>query len=454
MTRSYRKNTLRTFKNTVSRFAAVFAIVALGVGFLAGLNGTPIDMKESMERYMDDADFYDLRVVSTLGLTDEDVAALGQVDGVREVQPGYSADLLVEADGDTIVSRAHSLPAPDNNTINRLRLVDGRLPAASGECVVEAGAMELNPTYPIGTQLVVSSANEALDTKLDTTVTKYYRNEDLVYAAYEKGGKQMTECHLRSTHSNDLTVTYTDADGKRTGVSILCEDDKGSYRVTFDQGLNTQSPYGADRFTIWISPEADNATFNSECTYEAVYADGKLTCTLVSANYYDKKGGFKHFTHTTDKNGVTQESSQPIYNKSDANEAMIGDSVDILRHVEKWDGVEAAQVRMGTHAFSYTEKKDITYWYIDSQVRFLFRNKEKAAAFNARYGGDGVKTLKHTDAPYAVNFSRCNLQIASDCTFPGDQNLGEFAVTDFKNNPYYNVTFDADGVLTSFQKVK
>ena len=170
MTRSYRKNTLRTFKNTLSRFAAVFAIVALGVGFLAGLNGTPIDMKESMERYMDDADFYDLRVVSTLGLTDADVAALGQVDGVREVQPGYSADLLVEADGDTIVSRAHSLPAPDNNTINRLRLVDGRLPAASGECVVEAGAMELNPTYPIGTRLVVSSANEALDTKLDTTV--------------------------------------------------------------------------------------------------------------------------------------------------------------------------------------------------------------------------------------------------------------------------------------------
>ncbi len=55
---------------------------------------------------MDDADFYDLRVVSTLGLTDEDVAALGQVEGVREVQPATSADLLVEADGDTIVSRA------------------------------------------------------------------------------------------------------------------------------------------------------------------------------------------------------------------------------------------------------------------------------------------------------------------------------------------------------------
>ena len=138
MTRSYRKNTLRTFKSTASRFAAVFAIVALGVGFLAGLNATPIDMKESMERYMDDGNFYDLRIVSTLGLTDEDVDALRQVEGVRQVQPGYSADLLVEVDGDTVVSRVHSLPAPENNTINQLNLVEGRLPEKSGECVIEA----------------------------------------------------------------------------------------------------------------------------------------------------------------------------------------------------------------------------------------------------------------------------------------------------------------------------
>ena len=169
MTRSYRKNTLRTFKNTISRFAAVFAIVALGVGFLAGLNATPIDMKESMERYMDDGNFYDLRVVSTLGLTDEDVEALGRVDGVRQVQPGYSADLLVEVNGDTIVSRAHSLPVPDNNTINRLDLIEGRLPQTSGECVVEASSTKRQQTYPVGTRLVVSKANEDLDTKLNKT---------------------------------------------------------------------------------------------------------------------------------------------------------------------------------------------------------------------------------------------------------------------------------------------
>lgn len=169
MTRSYRKNTLRTFKSTASRFAAVFAIVALGVGFLAGLNATPIDMKESMERYMDDGNFYDLRIVSTLGLTDEDVDALRQVEGVRQVQPGYSADLLVEVDGDTVVSRVHSLPAPENNTINQLNLVEGRLPEKPGECVIEASYTKKQSNYTVGTKLVVDKANEDLDTKLSTT---------------------------------------------------------------------------------------------------------------------------------------------------------------------------------------------------------------------------------------------------------------------------------------------
>lgn len=67
-------------------------------------------MKESMEAYMDDANFYDIRIVSTLGLTDDDVSALSAIDGVKDVQPAYNADLLVQTGDDTVVARAHSLP--------------------------------------------------------------------------------------------------------------------------------------------------------------------------------------------------------------------------------------------------------------------------------------------------------------------------------------------------------
>ena len=191
MTRSYRKNIRRTFKHTKSRFIAIFSIIALGVGFLAGLNATPVDMKESMEAYMDDANFYDIRIVSTLGLTDDDVSALSAIDGVKDVQPAYNADLLVQTGDDTVVARAHSLPittgkedkekstsslstdgdtATDElDTINKLFLVDGHMPEKSGECVVEAGANDMASAYPIGSKLVISPENEDLDSKLSTT---------------------------------------------------------------------------------------------------------------------------------------------------------------------------------------------------------------------------------------------------------------------------------------------
>lgn len=191
MTRSYRKNIRRTFKHTKSRFIAIFSIIALGVGFLAGLNATPVDMKESMEAYMDDANFYDIRIVSTLGLTDDDVSALSAIDGVKNVQPAYNADLLVQTGDDTVVARAHSLPittgkedtekstsslstdgdtaTDEQDTINKLFLVDGHMPEKSGECVVEAGANDMASAYPIGSKLVISPENEDLDSKLSTT---------------------------------------------------------------------------------------------------------------------------------------------------------------------------------------------------------------------------------------------------------------------------------------------
>lgn len=169
MTRTYRKNVLRTFKSARSRFVAIFSIVALGVGFLAGLNATPLDMEESMERYLDDGNFYDLRIVSSMGLTDEDVTALEQVEGIKSVQPAYSADLLVEAGEDVVVGRLHSLPPEGEEAINQLTLVEGRLPQNSGECVVEAGDDLNDGEYPIGSVLTVSSENEDLDTKLACT---------------------------------------------------------------------------------------------------------------------------------------------------------------------------------------------------------------------------------------------------------------------------------------------
>src|SRR5699024_5441556 len=112
MNKTYRKNIVRTLASSRGRFLAIFSIVALGVGFLAGLVSTTPDMRQSVETYLDGAGLYDIRIIGTLGLTQDDVQALQAVEGVRAVQPAYSADLLVDIPAaDSAVARVHSLPA-------------------------------------------------------------------------------------------------------------------------------------------------------------------------------------------------------------------------------------------------------------------------------------------------------------------------------------------------------
>ena len=189
MANSYQKNILRTFKGSKSRFIAIFAIVALGVGFLAGLLSTTPDMEDSMEEYLDGGNLFDLRVVSTLGLTEDDVAALEQVDGVAKAQGGKSADLLVDQDGSELVCRVHSLPAdPEGeDVINRLTLADGRWPENANECVVEAGVDTLNRSYDIGDTLTLDPDNENLsDTMNETTFTVVGVVHDTYYFSFER----------------------------------------------------------------------------------------------------------------------------------------------------------------------------------------------------------------------------------------------------------------------------
>lgn len=167
MKHTYRKNIRRTVRETFSRFAAILAIVALGVGFLAGLLSTTPDMRYSADLFYDDTRLFDVRIVGTMGLTDADMAALRAVDGVEEVMPAYSADMQVTLAGtETLVARLHSLPARSakesdpQNYLNRIELTEGRLPAAPYECVLETSSEMFGTGVEVGDKLTVSEMNK------------------------------------------------------------------------------------------------------------------------------------------------------------------------------------------------------------------------------------------------------------------------------------------------------
>ena len=104
--RTFRKTLYREVRQSLSRFLAIFAIVALGVGFLAGLLATTPDMRLSMDNYFDENSLMDLRVVSTLGLTEDDCTVLRETEGVQAVMPAYNTDKLTDIDERAPVSTA------------------------------------------------------------------------------------------------------------------------------------------------------------------------------------------------------------------------------------------------------------------------------------------------------------------------------------------------------------
>ena len=129
---------LREVRRTRGRFLSLFLLSALAVAFLAGLRSTAPDMESAADRYFDACQLMDLRVLSTLGLTDEDLAWLSHEDGVSYVEGAYSVDAIIHGAERELVVKVHSL----TEGINRPRLRSGRLPAGPGECAVEPALLD------------------------------------------------------------------------------------------------------------------------------------------------------------------------------------------------------------------------------------------------------------------------------------------------------------------------
>ena len=104
-------------------------------------------MKTASDKYYDDNNLMDIRLLSSMGLTDDDVNEIKNIKGVDGVFPTYSLDVVGKCEDEEKVLKIHGLDINninknDKNYINQLTVVEGRLPNKSGECVVEKPKMK------------------------------------------------------------------------------------------------------------------------------------------------------------------------------------------------------------------------------------------------------------------------------------------------------------------------
>ena len=172
--KSYRKNILREMKGNASRMVSLFGIVALGVMMLTGLMSIAPSMRSAAQKYYVQQNVFDLRVLSTLGLSDQDIAAIAATPGVEAVMPVKTLDLEANWQGqeERIVVQLQALqqdPAADTDAnMNRLVLRSGRMPQAANECVVHV--MGYQAEIAEGTVLTLPEDTEGTKHKEYTVV--------------------------------------------------------------------------------------------------------------------------------------------------------------------------------------------------------------------------------------------------------------------------------------------
>ena len=125
----------RTIKGSLARFLAIAGIVALGCGFFAGLKMASPDMQEAAHAFYANQHLYDLRVISTLGLSEKDVSALASVEGVEAVMPSRTVDIMATLTSSQSTARVSSFRPGE---LNQPIVVEGRLPQGPYECVMSA----------------------------------------------------------------------------------------------------------------------------------------------------------------------------------------------------------------------------------------------------------------------------------------------------------------------------
>ncbi len=171
--RTYRKNIRREIKNSFSRFIAIFAIVALSTGFLAGLFATEPDMCDTIDGYFDKENLHDIRLISTLGFSKKDISAVKDAAGVETVMPAFTLDAMARTSFDTELSlRLHSLPEGETQegAINSLELLEGRMPQNASECVVQTASTYSGVSIAVGDQLTLVSNAENMEETIFTVV--------------------------------------------------------------------------------------------------------------------------------------------------------------------------------------------------------------------------------------------------------------------------------------------
>ena len=222
--RALHKDFWMEVRKSRARFISIFCIVALGVAFFSGIQASSPDMRLSGDAYYNESKLMDLKVVGTMGLTDDDIQALKELPETDTVEGAYSTDVIC---GETVSQKVLHVESL-NKEVNHLSITEGRLPQKSGECFLDS-AFASGQKYSIGDKVVIRQPGDSELLK-EETYTVVGIGKSPLYISFNRGNTTVgsgevngfmyvvaddfdsdlyTQIYVRA-HEVDKVTSYTD----------------------------------------------------------------------------------------------------------------------------------------------------------------------------------------------------------------------------------------------------
>lgn len=258
------KNTLVKIKKSFGRFISLFIIVLVGAGFFAGIQASSPDIIASVSRYNNRHRLMDYQIVSTMGLTDDDVTALKSLKKVNAVVPSYSLDVLDRG-------KAIRVQAIEES-VNTVDLTKGRMPKTDTECVADS------QSYRLGDKIVITG--DGSEKLKNTELTVVGTVQSPLYLSHEYGNTTVGDGKLSSfifVCRDDFTLdVYTEIYVQAAGIG-----DAATYSKEYDD-LASQ----LRQELVQLKPKRENAR------YQEIYnkASDEINRNAAALNDQKAKG--------------------------------------------------------------------------------------------------------------------------------------------------------------------
>ena len=214
--KAYTKDVLKTIWKGKKRFFALMMIAALGVCMLAALKASCDDLRFSADEFFDKQNLMDIRIVSTLGLTDDDIDVLARIEGIDDIEGAFNETVFTYVEGQMKQAEVHTLSVKG---INVPYLLEGEMPLASDEILVTPKYIS-ETGLGIGDKIVIEEDMDDDDED----------EEDDAAAASIDDAEQETEAESE-TESGEADSDDSD-DDEDLEIEIEEEEEKPNFLIT------------------------------------------------------------------------------------------------------------------------------------------------------------------------------------------------------------------------------